>query len=307
MRQEQFALQRTEFGRKRRKEASVMVIKLGLSTLLFLKAVNKAYSEHSNIIGMMRRKGEVQNVNFNLNSMSDYEMLKDFRFLLPEIKKLSDMLGWNGVTARNSYVCEPILACAIFLLRMATPTRWYDCELKFGMYSSKLSEIYCEIVEYLIEKCGSLLDLNDEVLQQRTTAYANPVKEAGAPLNRCVGFIDCTKIRMCRPGGTNVNQRSCYSGHKRVHCLSYQTLTTPDGLIFALHGPIVGHWHDLTLLRDSNWNLILDNCLFTSNQQYYINGDSAYQIRPWMQRPFRGNCSELQRKFNQKERSARLC
>ena len=70
------------------------------------------------------------------------------------------------------------------------------------------------------------------------------IHENCAPLQNCIGFIDCTKIAMVLPGGPASNQRSFYNGHKRYHCLIYQTISTPD--------PEVGRRHDLTLYRQSN-------------------------------------------------------
>lgn len=110
--------------------------------------------------------------------------------------------------------------------------------------------------------------------------YATAVKKKGAPLNECIGFIDCTKIQMCRPGGRGANQRSVHSGHKKMHCISYQTITTPDGLVFALWGPEVGRRHDLTLLRKSGWEVIFSENLILNYIQYYIYCDSAYNLRP---------------------------
>ena len=76
-----------------------------------------------------------------------------------------------------------------------------------------------------------LTDLREGVLAERAPLYADSTQNAGAPLDSCVRFIDCTKIKMNRPGGLGNMQHSFYSGHKRMHCLIYQTVTTPDGLI----------------------------------------------------------------------------
>eukprot|EP00171_Calliarthron_tuberculosum_P006166 IDg6166t1 len=218
---------------------------LELSNQLVLKATGRSQEQQVNLRNMMRRKTE----------------------------RLSDMLGWLGVTSRNSYVCEPVLAFTIFLFRMATTTQWYECELKFGMYSPIMSEIYWEIVELINEKCGSLLNLRRGFIQQRCETLRKRHKRCSAPLHDCVGFIDSTKIRMARPGGEDRIQNACYSGHKRCR-------------------------HDLTFLRNSNWNAQLENCLTTVERQYYIYGDSTYQLRPWMQRPFHDNCTDAQKAFN---------
>ena len=58
-----------------------------------------------------------------------------------------------------------------------------------------LSEVFREIIELINLKCGSPLDLNGNVLEKRAFTYANPIQQAGAPLDKCVGFADCTNIR----------------------------------------------------------------------------------------------------------------
>ena len=93
--------------------------------------------------------------------------------------------------------------------------------------------------------------------------YVQSILDAWAPLENCVGFIDCTKVRMARPDAQNENQRTRYSSHKRFHCLIYQTRTTPDGLIFALHGGIEGIRHDLSVSRKSDFNSQLESSLNT--------------------------------------------
>lgn len=70
--------------------------------------------------------------------------------------------------------------------------------------------------------------------------YAEELHAKGAPLYKCVVIIYCKTFHMCRPELNGVNQLSSYLGHKRMHCIIYQILTTPDGLIFSLFGLEVG-------------------------------------------------------------------
>ena len=123
------------------------------SDQLALKAVENAQKEHQNIEILGIRRFQVNNVSINLNSFTELQLLEDFRFRLSKFKKISQLLGWIGITARNSYVCEPTLACKIFLYRTAPTSRWYDWEPQFRMYSSQMPEIYWELVELLDEKC----------------------------------------------------------------------------------------------------------------------------------------------------------
>ena len=78
-----------------------------------------------------------------------------------------------------------------------------------------------------------------------------------------------------------MNQKSCYYGHKRFHCL-ISKLTTPDGLIFALHGPFEGRRHDLTVLQKSGWNEILEAALLVDDKRCCVYGYGAYTLRPWL-------------------------
>lgn len=259
-----------------------------MSKQLLLKTLINVKKEHLNCVLMAQRTREVQSVVFNLNSLSEHELLTDYRFKLAEIGKIANFLGWNGATLRNRYVCEPVLATAIMCFRLANTQKLFSTETKFGFFSSQLSEIFWEHVELLIEQAGDKLNINGNLLINRADLYANAIHSEGAHLDSCVAFIDCTKIKMQRPSGSRRYQQSCYSGHKRFHCLTYQTLTTPDGLIFGLYGPIVGRRHDLTVLRNSGWEPILENSLYINERQFYIFGDQAYILRPWMIRPFIG-------------------
>ena len=49
---------------------------------------------------------------------------------------------------------------------------------------------------------------------------------------------------MSRPGGNPQLQMRLYNGHKRIHCLEFQGVSFPDGMIGDLYGPICGARHD---------------------------------------------------------------
>ena len=128
--------------------------------------------------------------------------------------------------------------------------------------------------------------MQPDFISERALHWAKAIHEKSAPFDNCIGFIDCTKIEMCRSGGERSMQRSCSSGHKRMHCLVYQTITTPDRLILHIYGPEQGRRHDLTLLGNSGIENILQDCSVVGNQQYSIYGDAAYVLCPWLQTAF---------------------
>lgn len=138
--------------------------------------------------------------------------MADFRF-----PKIAAFCGWEGPTGRNGSKCDAIKATCFFLRRLAFPCRWRDLELKFRMRRQVMGEICWEIVASLHDTQGHLVtSCRTDIFQDPAALYANAFKERGGALDNCVGFIDGTKIQMCRHGGPDANQRANYSGHKRI-------------------------------------------------------------------------------------------
>lgn len=83
-----------------------------------------------------------------------------------------------------------------------------DLENVFGMTSPVLSEILWETVENFVKNYGHLVTtFKFELMKQRAPLISERVKAKGAPLEKCVGFLGFTKIRMQWPGGINVLKR----------------------------------------------------------------------------------------------------
>lgn len=234
---------------------------------------------------MDARSLSISSATFNLNHYSDEESFRLFRFRTRDVGKIVELCGWScGRTKRSGYVVDPVTSVCVMLRKLSYPTRWKDIELMFGMRSSAMSEVYYEVMESLVQDNGGLLEnFRGDMIARRAEVYARAIHERGAPLDNCIGFIDCTRIAMCRPGGRGHLQRTVYSGHKRLLCLIYQTITTPDGLMFFMYGPEVGRRHDMTLYRDSGIGEALENVLLIDGKQYCIYGDAAYLLRPWLQ------------------------
>jgi hypothetical protein len=178
------------------------------------------------------------------------------------------------------------------------------------MRASALSEVFWEAVETMYDLRSPLLTVfREEFMKLRRDHYSNSLNEI-VPLRDCVGFIDCTKIQVSRPGGPAANQRALFSGHKRYHCLSYQTVTTPDGLIFHMYGPEEERRHHTTLYRKSNMNYHLSRSLTGEGdnaRQFCIYGDGAYLMRPWLQVGFsRHAATTEQLRYNAEMSAARV-
>jgi len=288
MRQTDYKIGAAVSRTKRRRETFHRSLLTTASPIMQFHAYQKLKRTRQDVRKINLRSLQVSSATFNLNSYSDHDALSEFRFRTREIGRIAEVMGWHGgLTKRSRYRCDNITACCIVLRKLATPCRWYDLETTFGMRSSKMSEVFWEVVECFVENKGHLLtELRVDLIEERAEQYAVAVKEKGAPLDNCLGFIDCSKIEMSRPGGNGTLQRSCYSGHKRMHCLVYQTITTPDGLILHLYGPEVGRRHDLTLLRNSGIEEIMEQRMVIGGKQYCIYGDAAYMLRVWLQTAF---------------------
>ena len=94
-----------------------------------------------------------------------------------------------------------------------------------------------------------LSDLNQGWLSPRCLkAFADSIHSKGAALDNVWGFIDGTVRPCCRP---KVNQQILYNGHKRLHALKFQFVTTPSGMIANLFGPVEGKRHGCAILAMS--------------------------------------------------------
>lgn len=235
-----------------------------------------------------QRTAHISNHTFNINIFMKEECLRYFRSGCQDIDKVTGFVEWTaGRTALNRYRCHPFTVTCLMMRKLSYPVCWTDMEHILGMRASEIYEVFWTVVNSFVEANKHLPDtFRSSLVFRRAAMYAMAIHNAGSPLDNCVGFIDCTKIQMCRPGGPEANQRTCYSGHKRFHCLIFQTVTTPGGLIFYLYGPLVGRMHNITLYQISGLDDGLGDGLNVDGVRYCVYGDAAYMIRPWLQTSF---------------------
>lgn len=258
------------------------------------------------------RLGEEQNVllhRFSLERLDDKQCLLRFRFLKRDIYRELDLWMWpvtRDVTKRRRYRTNSVESFCILTRRLATVSRWSDLEVEFGRHAAALSEIFYETLEFFFYTFGYLVtEFRGPFLHNRAELYSNAIMNAGAPLSRCVAFIDGTNIYIAKPRGRA--QRATYNGHKRRNCLKFQALSLPDGLIFHLFGPEEGRRHYMTLFRHSNIEENLSTSLVIADNQYYIYGDPAYVMRPNLQIGFKGaSLTDSQKTYNKKMSAVRV-
>ena len=74
--------------------------------------------------------------------------------------------------------------------------------------------------------------------------FANSIYQNGIALDNVWGFVDGTLRGIAHPFQ---NQRVTYNGHKRKHRLKHQSITTPNGIIANLFGPVEETRHDSSM------------------------------------------------------------
>jgi hypothetical protein len=89
-----------------------------------------------------------------------------------------------------------------------------------------------------------------------------------------------------------MNQRAMYSGHKRIHCIKYQTLEVPNGLILHCSIGDDGRRGDGFVLHKSGLIPFLRQHSIVFGL-YRILGDSAYPNNDVMLSVFKGNPARL--------------
>lgn len=210
-------------------------------------------------------------------------------------------------TPRRRYLCRNEEAGCTLLARMASPARWGDLEMCLTRGSSSLCErFYVALDVFVFSFGGQVTKYRDIFLQSRCQLYAQALENYSAgDLRCCVGCVDGPHIKTALP--PSGLQRAVYTGYKRTHGIKFQAITSPDGLLFPLYGPSEARLHDMTLFARSRAETFLQETLMVSETRYYLLGDWAYVLRPFMLVPFRGRSLSLEeRNWNEKLSRSRV-
>jgi hypothetical protein len=192
----------------------------------------------------------------------------------------------------------------LLLRRFAYPNRLKELQSEFGLQYSSISKLLKSVCHFVYNKWGRLLlnfGENTWLTREFLQTVAAVVQAKGAPLNNCIGFIDGTARPICRP---TIMQKQLYSGHKRTHCLKFQSITLANGIILHLSAPYPGRRHDAYILRDT---FILQQ-LRLYCPQFCLYGDEGYPLKTQLIRPFLNTrLTEQQQLFNIKMSRLRQC
>lgn len=238
-----------------------------------------------------------------IDSLNEEQCKRRFRFSKNQLFELCAALqlpdelrspcrkNWSGM--------EGLL---VVLRRLVYPGRLRDLVEEFGRANTSLSLIFNITLLWLWDRWGFLLDGpfgRPYFTPARVQGYCEAITEKSGIDLRVWGFIDGTLRRICRPGRY---QQIFYSGQKKMHGLKYQAITTPDGLIQNLYGPIEGRRHDAGMFGESGILGQLEQHMHIPGDAnggvYALFGDSAYPLSPYLQKKFQGNVTPLQQLFN---------
>lgn len=236
----------------------------------------------------------------DFESLSDSYCKEHFRFDKSAILELCQHLRLpDKYTCPNRTSCSGLEGLLILLRRLTYPNRLLELVKEFGRSKSELSLIVNTVLEDIHDRFAyKLTDLNQPWMDLNRFSQASLDK--GSLFPNCWGYIDGTTLYICRPSEM---QRTCFSGHKRQHCLKFQGLVTPCGLFAHLYGPIEGSRHDSYLLQESG---LLEDLQTERYENYVLFGDAAYPITPQLMCPYRG-ATDDERAFNKTMSKLRQC
>lgn len=238
---------------------------------------------------------------FDLNDIEDKFVKPFFRFQREDILRLARALRIpNNIRTRSGHcVSTGVEGLCILLRRLAYPNRLGDLENIFKRSPAALSEISNFMANYIYESYGHLLENIGQlswINREQLDHYAQAISTKGAAIKNCWAFIDGTARAISRPTD---EQEEYYSGHKRFHCVKYQSLVSPDGIIVSLLGAFPGRRHDAFIFGQSGiYEQLEENTRFEDGH-YVIFGDQAYGIRELLLCPYPGRAlNEAQQNFN---------
>ena len=236
-----------------------------------------------------------------LRSLDDHTCKLRFRFSSAEIMELCHALRIPEKMVGPSRVSWTGLeGLLVVLRRLSYPCRLGELSDEFGRSLPDLSRIFNSTLMWIWRRwSGQVQDpfTKAHFTPARLRAYRAAIyRKSGVDL-RVWGFIDGTVRPMCRP---REHQRMFYNGHKRVHALKFQAVTTPDGLICHLYGPVVGSRHDAGVHAESGLLPQLQQHMqLPAGPPYALFGDPAYPLSPYLQKAYAGAAlTQQQTTFN---------
>ena len=200
---------------------------------------------------------------------------------------------YNKVTEAR----DTALLC-ILLTRLAYPSRSMDLWQMFGQHPSEISLIFNATLQMVYQNKIHLEYVNNVYWMQvdYLYSYAHTVSDKGTALDACIGFMDGSTKPIAR---LTENLSVTFSGHKRVHCLRFQSLLLPNGLIGHMSSPLEGRRHDAILLWESDILGQLQQLYRHDRRPFTVYGDPAFPAQKHFISPIKRQIlTDQERGFN---------
>ena len=123
--------------------------------------------------------------------------------------------------------------------------------------------------------------------------FARAIRDAGAPADCCICFIDGTFRACAKP---TYAQEHVYSGYYKAHGVKFQSVVAPNGLIIELFGPHPGRHPDRHMLAESRLEERMRQLsgLVGDGRVYHLYGDPVYAEGQYMMRGYKGSLTAQQ-------------
>ena len=208
----------------------------------------------------------------SINSLSNTECHERFCFCTTSLRTILSHLPLDNVLRTPSgdkYTLTE--GFCLVCIHLAYPCRWCDLRPLFGRHTSALSNIFWDMLSNILHLVKELL-LCSHVDAEQWQAYCDAFSSKGSyqGLN-IAGALDAKQVRICRPKS---GQEAQYTRHKQEHCLKFQTVVVPDGLIFHTTTGQNGRDHDSRVMNNSGLVEFWEASPVLSN--YRLIADSAY-------------------------------
>lgn len=223
-----------------------------------------------------------QKTGFQFANISFDNQIKELRFTMSELERLSKLLfneeQFKLWFSKSRLKVDPTTALAIVCSRLAKPSRLTDFCNVTGHSKSWVGEVFNTTIRYLFARFERLLYWDYiRLTPEKLASFAKVIEGSGTERSNIFGFIDGTSREICRPTPNVINQQEVYNEHKKCHCLVYQGITTPDGLLVHLYGPLSGNTHVMKVYLQSNIaQVIRQMAKAPDGTQLKIYGDKGY-------------------------------
>jgi hypothetical protein len=219
------------------------------------------------------------NTTWKIDDFHDAEIRERFGFdSVAHLHRLHTALGWpdqllagTGAAPKQYYV-DGEQALLFMLERDHCATKYSIMEFVYGTSYNSICEQTLAAERWLVDTHRHRLE-DLAFFQTRFALYAERIRhkiesrydDVPPEADKLIGFLDRVSMRIAKPSGNWAFQRLFYSVKSAYHCLAYQGVCAPDGMIIHFWGPAAGKHNDRLLLTESNFNGLLENLQLLPN------------------------------------------